>query len=150
MLKGGEPDVPNISRMILNDWQRGKLPFYCHPPELPGRTEKQEQQSQYVIEQDFSKIRVIPEFPGEENLLQPEPSIPKEFIPQEPTVVQEDESSTSSSDEFSDEEQEQKLSKPDILQNLTSKERRKIIRQNRRHKVGSNFYEVVNVKNRKR
>uniref|UniRef100_T1HPX1 Nucleolar GTP-binding protein 2 n=1 Tax=Rhodnius prolixus TaxID=13249 RepID=T1HPX1_RHOPR len=52
LLKGGEPDVPNISRMILNDWQRGKLPFYCHPPELPGRTEKQEQQSQYVIEQD--------------------------------------------------------------------------------------------------
>uniref|UniRef100_A0A224XKG7 Nucleolar GTP-binding protein 2 n=1 Tax=Panstrongylus lignarius TaxID=156445 RepID=A0A224XKG7_9HEMI len=149
LLKGGEPDVPNISRMILNDWQRGKLPYYSQPPEVPGRTEKQEMQSQFTVEQDFSKIRVIPEFPGEENLLQPPSSKPEEEPnPEDPAEVQENESSSSSSDEFSEEEQEE--AKPDLLQNLTSKERRRIIRQNRRHKVGSNFYEVVNVKNRKR
>ncbi|XP_017146136.1 nucleolar GTP-binding protein 2 [Drosophila miranda] len=32
LLKGGEPDVTVTSRMVLNDWQRGKLPFYV-PPE---------------------------------------------------------------------------------------------------------------------
>ncbi|XP_022225751.2 nucleolar GTP-binding protein 2 [Drosophila obscura] len=32
LLKGGEPDVAVTSRMVLNDWQRGKLPFYV-PPE---------------------------------------------------------------------------------------------------------------------
>lgn len=27
LLKGGEPDVRTVSVMILNDWQRGKLPY---------------------------------------------------------------------------------------------------------------------------
>ncbi|OAD52113.1 Nucleolar GTP-binding protein 2 [Eufriesea mexicana] len=32
LLKKGEPDITIVSRMILNDWQRGKLPFYVPPP----------------------------------------------------------------------------------------------------------------------
>lgn len=32
LLKGGEPDVNIVSRMILNDWQRGKIPFFTPPP----------------------------------------------------------------------------------------------------------------------
>uniref|UniRef100_A0A182JGS5 Nucleolar GTP-binding protein 2 n=1 Tax=Anopheles atroparvus TaxID=41427 RepID=A0A182JGS5_ANOAO len=31
LLKKGEPDVPTVSKMILNDWQRGRLPFYVAP-----------------------------------------------------------------------------------------------------------------------
>ena len=32
LLKGGEPDVDNVAKMVLNDWQRGKLPFFTPPP----------------------------------------------------------------------------------------------------------------------
>ncbi len=32
MLKGGEPDCNTAARMVLQDWQRGKLPFFVHPP----------------------------------------------------------------------------------------------------------------------
>ncbi|KAJ9589002.1 hypothetical protein L9F63_017697 [Diploptera punctata] len=32
LLKGGEPDISAVARIILNDWQRGKLPFYVPPP----------------------------------------------------------------------------------------------------------------------
>ncbi|XP_053982962.1 uncharacterized protein LOC128878636 [Hylaeus volcanicus] len=32
LLKKGEPDISIVSRMVLNDWQRGKLPFYVAPP----------------------------------------------------------------------------------------------------------------------
>ncbi|KAJ8894954.1 hypothetical protein PR048_000261 [Dryococelus australis] len=32
LLKKGEPDIGAVSRMVLNDWQRGKLPFYVPPP----------------------------------------------------------------------------------------------------------------------
>lgn len=37
LLKKGEPDISTISKMVLNDWQRGKLPFYVSPPgfEIP-------------------------------------------------------------------------------------------------------------------
>lgn len=31
LLKKGEPDVGIVARMVLNDWQRGKLPFYVPP-----------------------------------------------------------------------------------------------------------------------
>lgn len=31
LLKGGEPDINASAKMILNDWQRGKLPFYVAP-----------------------------------------------------------------------------------------------------------------------
>ncbi|XP_069695888.1 uncharacterized protein Ns2 [Periplaneta americana] len=32
LLKGGEPDISAVARIVLNDWQRGKLPFYVFPP----------------------------------------------------------------------------------------------------------------------
>lgn len=31
LLKKGEPDIAIAARMVLNDWQRGKLPFYVPP-----------------------------------------------------------------------------------------------------------------------
>lgn len=35
--KKGEPDIGASAKMVLNDWQRGKLPFYVSPPgfEIP-------------------------------------------------------------------------------------------------------------------
>ncbi|EFN54955.1 hypothetical protein CHLNCDRAFT_134718 [Chlorella variabilis] len=39
--KGGEPDLNTAARMVLYDWQRGKIPFFTLPPghtdEKPGR-----------------------------------------------------------------------------------------------------------------
>ncbi|XP_009872547.1 PREDICTED: nucleolar GTP-binding protein 2, partial [Apaloderma vittatum] len=32
LLKGGEPDIQNVSKMVLNDWQRGRIPFFVKPP----------------------------------------------------------------------------------------------------------------------
>lgn len=32
LLKGGEPDINNCARMVLHDWQRGRLCWYCEPP----------------------------------------------------------------------------------------------------------------------
>lgn len=31
LLKGGDPDYKTVSRMVLNDWQRGKIPFFTLP-----------------------------------------------------------------------------------------------------------------------
>ncbi|XP_075051524.1 nucleolar GTP-binding protein 2 [Mixophyes fleayi] len=32
LLKGGEPDCQTVSKMVLNDWQRGRIPFFVKPP----------------------------------------------------------------------------------------------------------------------
>uniref|UniRef100_A0A8C4XED5 Nucleolar GTP-binding protein 2 n=1 Tax=Erpetoichthys calabaricus TaxID=27687 RepID=A0A8C4XED5_ERPCA len=32
LLKGGEPDLSTVSKMVLNDWQRGRIPYFVKPP----------------------------------------------------------------------------------------------------------------------
>ena len=32
VLQGGEPDIITVSKMVLNDWQRGRIPFFVKPP----------------------------------------------------------------------------------------------------------------------
>lgn len=32
LLRGGEPDLNNVSKQIIVDWQRGNLPFFTKPP----------------------------------------------------------------------------------------------------------------------
>uniref|UniRef100_A0A1B6E5S6 Nucleolar GTP-binding protein 2 n=1 Tax=Clastoptera arizonana TaxID=38151 RepID=A0A1B6E5S6_9HEMI len=46
LLKKGEPDISITARIVLNDWQRGKLPYYTPPTgfEIPkSKSESQEQ-----------------------------------------------------------------------------------------------------------
>ncbi|KAK4771175.1 hypothetical protein SAY87_031707 [Trapa incisa] len=33
LLRGGEPDLTTAAKMILHDWQRGKIPFFVPPPQ---------------------------------------------------------------------------------------------------------------------
>ena len=42
LLKGAEPDMQTVAKMVLNDFQRGKLPHYVAPPEDPLRKENEE------------------------------------------------------------------------------------------------------------
>ncbi|KAI2805961.1 Nucleolar GTP-binding protein 2 [Blomia tropicalis] len=85
LLKGGEPDINTVSKMVLNDWQRGKLPYYVKPPEpwdaevgVPQKFDKSYKQLNSVdyqqpmnqpiatIKQDFSKVDVELEFEGDD------------------------------------------------------------------------------------
>ncbi|XP_052074004.1 uncharacterized protein LOC127711877 [Mytilus californianus] len=78
LLKGGEPDISTVAKMVLNDFQRGKIPYFVKPPGTEGedfdnKVEKDEQKSASAnkkekklpqVAQKFSKIRVEPEFSG--------------------------------------------------------------------------------------
>ena len=33
LLKGGEPDLESVSKILLSDWVRGRIPFFVPPPE---------------------------------------------------------------------------------------------------------------------
>ncbi len=39
LLKGGEPDLNTVSKMVLNDFQRGKLPYFVPPPGCETRAQ---------------------------------------------------------------------------------------------------------------
>jgi nuclear GTP-binding protein len=36
LLKGGEPDRETVAKMVLNDWIRGKIPYFVRPPDREG------------------------------------------------------------------------------------------------------------------
>jgi len=46
LLKGAEPDLQTVAKMVLNDYQRGKIPHYVSPPEDPNRQDNDEMKSQ--------------------------------------------------------------------------------------------------------
>ncbi len=35
--KGGEPDINNVCKSIIFDWQRGNIPFFSKPPSAEER-----------------------------------------------------------------------------------------------------------------
>jgi len=35
LLKGGEPDIEGVAKVVLNDWVRGKIPYFVPPPDRP-------------------------------------------------------------------------------------------------------------------
>ena len=40
LLRGGEPDLNTAARMVLLDWQRGKIPYFTLPPDYEARDGK--------------------------------------------------------------------------------------------------------------
>lgn len=207
LLKKGEPDIKIIARMVLNDWQRGKLPFYVLPP---GFETPLENKNTLTVVQNLNKIRVGLEYEGDDNKeLQPIANLDQavEEYPNseagdasstvtntdgvdntisevdstmdttsngtnekkivddmedsdgsseisgfysdlDPSDVEDDVTKSSSGD-FVVQQVDENVEKK-AIKRLTSKQRRAIERSQKRKKIGSNFYEVSNVKNRNR
>ena len=39
LLKGGEPDIRTVAIMIINDWIRGRIPYFTPVPRMEGDIE---------------------------------------------------------------------------------------------------------------
>lgn len=160
LLKGGEPDMAVVARMILNDWQRGRLPFYTAPAgfEVPL---KPDDPSKPTVVQDFSKLKseVSLQFDEPEEGVQTvenEANVAAAESAEEPspaTEINEDSDSSDSDDEEEKQikrQEKQKEREEAYLKTISGKERRALFRKLQRKKTGSDFYEVTNVKNRNR
>ncbi|XP_045207041.2 nucleolar GTP-binding protein 2-like [Mercenaria mercenaria] len=90
LLKGGDPDLSTSAKMILNDFQRGSIPYFVRPPgseneekeesqtaegEAKGEVVKEDETGDKaavktkkvpVVHQDYKKIRVEPKFSGDD------------------------------------------------------------------------------------
>ncbi|XP_031639652.1 nucleolar GTP-binding protein 2 [Contarinia nasturtii] len=230
LLKGGDPDIPAIAKMVLNDFQRGKLPYYIPPEdfEIPKSRENQSNEKEAADDsqsdkisvsesvkkgrdlqqvQDFRKIRVGLEF--EKDDIRELEKIDLELLEKQRTErklsskrkAENDDESSGISDFYSEDEYDEGLNKvirrkskkiltktntntaksPNAVETTpktttktkassgdfnvenidskedkkapkkaTAKERRAVERAQKRKKIGSNFYETSNVKNRNR
>lgn len=75
LLKKGEPDITIAARMVLNDWQRGKLPFYVPPVNFAEPLSKQQviNNERAVAQDDITKFTDNGEIKEADNLSQQEP-----------------------------------------------------------------------------
>ncbi|KAI9143020.1 NUC091 domain-containing protein [Paraphysoderma sedebokerense] len=98
LLKGGEPDVGTVAKMVLNDWLRGRIPYFTPPPEFNSDESKSEQPNAEAATQDvktpsvtqiFSKIPVVANFLKED--LKRDDELPSEEVAvEEKTVLNEE------------------------------------------------------------
>ena len=66
LLKGGEPDVNNVCRQIIMDWQRGNIPFFSKPPSAEEREQIKEEEKEKPIVQGETTILAKPILEGKE------------------------------------------------------------------------------------
>ncbi|KRX57905.1 Nucleolar GTP-binding protein 2 [Trichinella sp. T9] len=72
LLKGGEPDINTVAKMVLNDFQRGRLPYYVKPPGKNIQNDDQPTSSEMVesvlmdksvaVDQDLTKIELTTKY----------------------------------------------------------------------------------------
>ena len=56
LLAGGAPDVNNVCKSIIMDWQRGNIPYFTRPPKMDKDTGEFEMQGQVVnVEEDVKE-----------------------------------------------------------------------------------------------
>ncbi|NWU89081.1 NOG2 protein, partial [Upupa epops] len=70
LLKGGEPDIQTVSKMVLNDWQRGRIPFFVKPPNAEAGPQPPALEAATTSTQDSSEkasgLAASGEGPGDE------------------------------------------------------------------------------------
>lgn len=62
LLKKGEPDIHNSAVIVLNDWLRGRIPYYVPPPERETKPENAADKKMPGVEQIFKNISVSASF----------------------------------------------------------------------------------------
>ena len=88
LLKGGEPDLGSVAKMVLNDWIRGRIPFYSVPPDLdgfegaaePGQAEGEKQQQpgvQQILSKIFVSAKYLPDDMNKEGEVVDDPEVVK-------------------------------------------------------------------------
>jgi len=74
LLKGGEPDLHTVAKMVLNDFQRGRLPYFVKPPGAENNTVVEQGETKVEaasgtsesVTQDLSQITVTAEYLGDD------------------------------------------------------------------------------------
>ncbi|KAF9908402.1 GTPase required for pre-60S ribosomal subunit nuclear export and maturation [Linnemannia zychae] len=141
LIKGGEADLGSVAKMVLNDWLRGKIPYYTAPPEgdKPGETLFEGEEEPPVhnsidpslpnVEQIFSKIPVVQKFMAddlaknaslyEEERNKKESNAPEGVLPEE--VDEDDINKTDDEDESKDSNVKTRKSKAQLRQEKKAK-----------------------------
>ncbi|CAO1628446.1 unnamed protein product [Sympodiomycopsis kandeliae] len=103
LLKGGEADQETIAKMVLNDWIRGKIPFYVSPPETATQIANRDNKKVKGVEQPLKQIAVVTKFSKEDNNAGSE----ADFIPDQDQDAEEQDEDLDQEDEDLDDDDDE-------------------------------------------
>ncbi|KAG8681461.1 GTPase required for pre-60S ribosomal subunit nuclear export and maturation [Ceratobasidium sp. 394] len=123
LLKGGEPDRETVAKMVLNDWIRGKIPFFVRPPEGDGERKEKGRTGEGVgvpgVEQKVGAIVVRNAFEGEDRDVRREEDEGEELEGVVGTEGDEEDEEDDSGSEQANEEEEEELGWEDVFKATT-------------------------------
>ena len=62
LLKGGEPDIEGVAKIVLNDWVRGKIPYFVPPPDRPKQDSGKSMEKESKRDKDGVKeLKPVPQ-----------------------------------------------------------------------------------------
>jgi nuclear GTP-binding protein len=99
LLKGGEPDVDGVAKMVINDFLRGKIPWFTPPPKKEGAAEQDATAEEEVVK---GRKGQLGEMPGNKREAEQTESSP----PVDAGTEVEDTAANSDFEAFSDESDE--------------------------------------------
>jgi nuclear GTP-binding protein len=75
LLKGGEPDLDAVAKIVLSDWVRGRIPFFVPPPErsdeLNAREAKEKERKARAEAKGKGKAKAVEEEEEEGSAIMP-------------------------------------------------------------------------------
>lgn len=123
LLKGGEPDREGVSKIVLSDWVRGRIPFFVAPPERTEELNKVEAKARRV-EKGKGKAKAKEgedEVPGVHqhlgSIMQKNTFLPEDIQPldEEEEEVEEEEDASGGEEDEEAEGEEEELSWNDVF-----------------------------------
>lgn len=118
-MKGGEPDVDGVAKMVLNDFLRGKIPWFTPPPKRVGAETAETEAATEVVEGREGRLG---EMPGKRKATTEEPGQEVDQADQSDTdsSAEEDEDEATSADDNEgatlddeDEDEDEETSEPE-------------------------------------
>merc|ERR1712024_259722 len=75
LLKGGEPDINAVSKIVLNDFNRGKLPFFTPPPGCmmepkPDSLEDEEAENDFEDDEEEEEQEEEEDVPNDDDIIE--------------------------------------------------------------------------------
>lgn len=161
LLKGGQPDIGTVARMVLNDWQRGRIPYYIPPPNTSNdSTEAGKSEATDIVNNDSETANICnndtvvaesedsPTEPGEadDDDAGDDPTVKAESSVAEKKSAKE----TRKKSVNKKKRKHQQMDDDDVLaEKITGKKKRQRYLKEKVKKIGKHFYETANVKNRR-
>ncbi|KAG9101610.1 GTPase required for pre-60S ribosomal subunit nuclear export and maturation [Ceratobasidium sp. 370] len=124
LLKGGEPDRETVAKMVLNDWIRGKIPFFVRPPEVDEERKEKGRTGERAgvpgVEQKVGAIVVRSAFEGDDRDVRREGQA-EEAVEEDAAGTEEGDEEDDSGDEQAEVEgEEQELTWDDVFKATTN------------------------------